>query len=314
MFCPKCGKQNQDTSAFCVACGQKLIAPEQPVQQPPVQQPVYQQPPVQQPAYQQPPVQQFQPQYAPVERPFSSNPVLNGLKKFAASPLVLVAVILFTLSTVITLATTSDTVMELFYLLDEEIGIPGLDDVVDILEDSITFMTFIIMLPTIAIGIGLWITVGTALNKNSDTMVTGGLTTIKVVNIISIVFTSISIAVLVFWTMGLSSDYQLPITFYVIMFTIIAALGFRIYYYKKINDTLHCFIYSVQSMYPSYGASLFVAVMCFITGGASVITLPFNFTLATLCSAAATICFGIIIIQYRSLIYRLRCEYEASRK
>ncbi|MBR1739105.1 MAG: zinc ribbon domain-containing protein [Ruminococcus sp.] len=64
MICPKCGKTNQDDSAFCNICGTKLapkVAPK-PVnfgQQTQAAQPAYQQPPVQ-PQYQQPPIQ---PQY-----------------------------------------------------------------------------------------------------------------------------------------------------------------------------------------------------------------------------------------------------------
>ena len=316
MFCPKCGKQNSETSAFCVACGQKLTSTEQPMQQP-VQQPIYQQPPVQQPIYQQPPVQQFQPQYAPAERPFSSNHILNELKRFAASPFVIIAVILFTLSIVITIATASDSVLGMLYMIEDYVEIPELDEIIDGIDDAVTLIAFITMIPSIVIGIGLWVTVGTALNKNSDTMATGGLTTIKVMNIISIVFTSISIALVVFYITHIASNDiygVVPPIVYSILVAIVLALGLRIFYLAKVNSTLNSFIYSVRSAYPSYGASLFVAVMCFIIGGFSALSMFFDFNLASLLSAVATIFFGVIIIQCRSLVYRLVYECQAAQR
>lgn len=54
MFCPNCGAQNADGTAFCASCGSNLNAQQAPAQQAPVQQPVYQQPVYQQPVYQQP--------------------------------------------------------------------------------------------------------------------------------------------------------------------------------------------------------------------------------------------------------------------
>ena len=50
MFCPNCGTQNAEGTAFCAGCGANLNAKQAPVQQPVYQQPVYQQPVYQQPA------------------------------------------------------------------------------------------------------------------------------------------------------------------------------------------------------------------------------------------------------------------------
>ena len=54
MFCPNCGTQNADGTAFCAGCGSNLSAQQAPVQQPVYQQPAYQQPAYQQPVYRQP--------------------------------------------------------------------------------------------------------------------------------------------------------------------------------------------------------------------------------------------------------------------
>ena len=53
MFCPNCGYQNPDDSAFCENCGANLAAAQQPAQQPPYQQ---------QPQMAQQPRQQYVPQ------------------------------------------------------------------------------------------------------------------------------------------------------------------------------------------------------------------------------------------------------------
>lgn len=50
MFCPNCGTQNADGTAFCAGCGANLNAQQAPTQQPVYQQPVYQQPIYRQPA------------------------------------------------------------------------------------------------------------------------------------------------------------------------------------------------------------------------------------------------------------------------
>ena len=85
MFCPQCGTNNPDGSAFCAGCGAPLVVNEQPAQavpqpeyqepQPEYQapQPEYQEP---QPEYQapQPEYQQPQPQYQAPQGDFQQNP------------------------------------------------------------------------------------------------------------------------------------------------------------------------------------------------------------------------------------------------
>ena len=82
MFCPNCGLQLADGTAFCSNCGTKLaVGQPQPAPQPapqpqPQAQPAYQQPAYQQPAYQQPAYQQ--PQYqAGFQQPVQTAPQVN---------------------------------------------------------------------------------------------------------------------------------------------------------------------------------------------------------------------------------------------
>ena len=80
MFCPQCGSNLPDGSAFCTNCGKQLTQPEQPVYQaPPIpepEQPVYQAPVIPEPAYQAPviPEPAYQSHYEqPVYRPQPPN-------------------------------------------------------------------------------------------------------------------------------------------------------------------------------------------------------------------------------------------------
>ena len=82
MFCPNCGAQNPDGSAFCQNCGARLAAAQQPQQQ-------YQP----QPQYQ--PRQQYQPQpqYQPHQPQYQYQPQAQPKKKGGILKIVLVCVV-----------------------------------------------------------------------------------------------------------------------------------------------------------------------------------------------------------------------------
>lgn len=88
MFCPKCGTQNPDGAAFCMKCGAKMAADEQPLRTtqsppPPPVTPIRQTP--QQPAGTPPVPQQYMPQQ------YSVSPVLQ--KKKSKAPFIVLGIV-----------------------------------------------------------------------------------------------------------------------------------------------------------------------------------------------------------------------------
>ena len=79
MFCDKCGAQLAEGTKFCGSCGNVIVQPEQPVQQPVYQQPVqpaYQQPA--QPVYQQPVQPAYQQPAQPVAVPMTRGKFISS--------------------------------------------------------------------------------------------------------------------------------------------------------------------------------------------------------------------------------------------
>lgn len=73
MFCPNCGKENQDGVVRCEYCSQPMPAPK--VSEPVQQQPQSQEPPTWQQETQQQPPQQPTGQQAPPQQPYGQQPV-----------------------------------------------------------------------------------------------------------------------------------------------------------------------------------------------------------------------------------------------
>lgn len=159
MICNSCGKQNPDGSGFCSGCGNQLSAPGSSASS----NPQYSAPNIpSQPYY--PPPQPVAPppyyggsnsQYVP-NRPFVGQNLTGSQPSFiqnwraaAGSSLFLVAVLIYSLSFLITLIQIMDQSDNLSYILYRA-GLRGISD---------TFMLFLIlaMVPNVLLGIGLWL-------------------------------------------------------------------------------------------------------------------------------------------------------------
>lgn len=188
--------------------------------------------------------------------------------------------------------------------------------------------TFLSQIPNIIIAIGIWLTVYSAYDKNTDNISAAGISMIKVMSIISYVFSIISfigfiildIVLIVrivnyynelrdFYDLWGISGYAsgttliLPIVLLVI---ITACLGFRCFFRRKVIHTANsfkCAIIDNSILYPS----LLVQVMCFISAIGSAFTAILG-SASMWFSVAAYIGFGILISQFREILRRFSSQ------
>lgn len=295
MFCPNCGYQNADGVAFCQNCGTQLSTVNA--------QQVYQQP-IANPAYQQGAYAQ--------SVPISSG--LTVLKRICSSPVALVAVIAYTaaaLFSFINSINSSSGILGYIYQLasmmdmEEMIG-----DLYYAVRGTSVISAVIGMIPAILIAIGLWMTYTSAANHQDVEMKTGGLTLIKVILIIDLVFICIALAMVeiiaLIAVVNLAGSYYgssmvAPITG--VMIGVAIAMALVIMFYAKSVKSINTISMTARTGDPSDKVSTYVAVMAFIMGGFTVLSAFSNFhflpLLSNLCSATASIAFGIFLFSYR---------------
>lgn len=325
MFCPNCGTQNDENVAFCKNCGTKL-ADSQPVND---QNAAAQQPEAQP----QPQVQSSVNYAAPIMRvkPVrSSHPVINAIKEIGASPLFIVAVITFScalLFSILNLFTKSSGVLYSIEGILNRLGISNLNSILWRINQFSIVSGFIALIPTMLYTVGLWLVFAAAQNRNNNGMSTSGLTMIKVLEIIALIFTCIGLAVVeivcVFGIIMASNpniygydygnDYMPAISTYASIILVAVAIGaligfiLAIVYHAKIISTINTVKSAIITGKADYKVSGFVAVMNFILAFFAVFGLFsggfFNF-LSGVCSVTALICFGVLIFKYRSAMIK----------
>lgn len=292
MFCSNCGIENAEGSAFCKNCGKPLsqITPDYSA-----------------------------PAYTPAAKPpLSSNPVLNAVKKIAGSPLFLVAVIAYSLQILATLVSSVGTgaKVEMFlYSLLDEIGYAAPFEFYEIVDaisriGDIPYIigTIIGLIPTILICVGLWITYSSAKNRMTDTMKTSGLTMIKVITIIQLVWACVVFALvelllmLIVVAVAAANVYEAGLIIAGVVFVVLfvaAAFALAIVYFAKIIKSIGVAKKTITTGIPSDKVSSYVAVWAFISAVCLVFSLITSF-IASAASMTAFICFGILIFKYKS--------------
>lgn len=296
MYCPQCGTQNDDSAAFCGNCGEKLSGG------------------VNQTTTAQNSSSTAQTIVKPAVK-YSSNPVLNAVKKLALSPLCLIAAVAFSL-------------MVLFYISNAEvIGVNAMGIVRGVLEEAGVFTSdisaalsllngtarvfaFIVMLPNIIIAIGIWITLYSAFDKNKDSVSISGLGVIRVVISVITVLTVLSaVAYVILSLISFSKIKELgatlpPLIFFV-MLLILGVMIFRIFCLVKMKEIVDSFRYTISYKTPDVPSS-FVAIISFISCGGYTIFALMQGALSNWCGAAAFLCFGLLIIKYRATMKELQ--------
>ena len=282
------------------------------------------------------------------EAPKSENKKTIGeeLKRFVKSPIVIIATILFTLYIVMSIVNSGNVVSnavdeitdvvqdyaeELYDEYDygyydeddfdlEKVLEEELDLAIDAIDDIFRTVTIIFMIPSIIICAGLWITVFGSFSKKGMPMTTSGITTIKVMNMISLIFSAISFVSyigFIIYAIKEAVDYGLEFvdfgvnsTLGIILMVLVGLILFlNLFYYIKINSTLKSFKLSIKKEAPFGKASKFVAVILMISGIFQCLTgLLSVSSIATWFGAISTILFALIIFKYSSFLEYLRKE------
>ncbi|MDD6022707.1 MAG: zinc ribbon domain-containing protein [Oscillospiraceae bacterium] len=300
MYCTSCGTENREGTNFCTHCG----APMTPVAQRAPGAFVLQTP--------------MGPAAPAGSVAAAGSDYRNGpaalLKKLAASPVFLMAVICTTLSVILKFvfanANTIYLVDQIYDLIPQDIMTFEMEDILEaIIEGTYhvgTVSAIITNLPTILILIGLWITAASAFSKKRTTITTGGLTVIRVIMIIELV---LSCLLLVFLEFVMAIYTATELKYYdvvgagVTMIVITAMIfAFIILNFVLILRSLKAASSVAVTGKANPEASVFVAVLLIIGSVFSLIPgllfLPAG--LSDILAAMGGILFAVTIFRYRS--------------
>lgn len=284
---------------------------------------------------------------APLQ-PRYDDPVRETIRRLASSPLFLIGVITFTASIVLTLignvlfsGNIGEALERLVALLRQQ----GLD--IDELPSGIGYAlgsasissAVSSIIPSFVIGVGLWLVYLSAKGSKYKG-VCSGLTILRVMSIIMLVFACIGVGILLITLLlcvligGIAvmeydnSMSTLVIMVFAIGFAVCAAVGaLCIVFYAKLKNTVSTVRNTWITGIPSDRVSTFVAVMLFLfalmqalggfsafglydvlgqsaTGASRVIGSIAAIVLA-LADAATQVCFGILIFRYRRAMREL---------
>lgn len=313
MFCPNCGAYLNDGTRFCSKCGSA-----QPIAQP---------------------AQVRYVQSAPNSLAGGNSraeQVHNAVRKLGGSPLFLIICLCYTLAQLIALVNLfvpNDLFASLYPLL-RQMGM-SYRDIQDILAGasaSSGIAGFLGMIPGILIMSGLWMVYGTCVSRNNRPS-TSGLTMIQVINILYLVFFGLGMLILLIVLLiavaatGSLGEYgndmanAAGIGMLVAFFLIAGIAAFVFVYYIKILTTISKVKKTIRTGIPNRKVSGFVAVMCFISGGFSVLSGLISTAglayanistiltiLSSLLSGSLMILIGVLIFLYKNKMQQLEEE------
>lgn len=259
----------------------------------------------------------------------SSNPAVNVIKKIGSSPLFLTAVILYSVTLVLTFIssiTAGSAIPYYAYSFMESYGYgeslpPSVYySMMDASSGATAFGAILGLIPSILIAVGMWITWATCRSTTSGNISTAGLTICKVISIITLVLLCIVAAIFVvacfvlifagaaaFSSDSYYSSYAAGATAGLVFVVILCAAVFAlmIAYYASIVRTINRIKTSAMTGVPEYRISRFLTTLMWITAVLSCISgLVALFTsfisgVATLASAVCTILLAVCLGQLR---------------
>ena len=330
MVCHKCGTQMSDDSLFCSFCGEKFVtaeptptpAPAQAVSQ--TEQQNYSAPQYQAP-YQQY-TYGFENTVSP-DQVSRKNPIWAIVYNTVKSPLFITAACFLTftffltiVSNVVSLNGLNERIWDMLWDMDLEIEFGFISGVIQ----GFDIYVFVSLIPSFVMNIGVWLTFFLVLCTRPGTSKTGGLTTIKVMLIIEEVFVWIAmflVEIVLGFCLALMYilknewlDYEDIIAVEMlrgmfIAFLVIFPIIYTLYiiFYKSLRHSVNAAKYTLNTGKPCAKVSMFAAVMCFISGGATILSTLFSLiaspsilqVVASLSSATAIILFGAVMAVYR---------------
>ena len=325
-ICPSCGAQLNDSASFCNICGADVRGT---VAQPAAQQQDFApQNPAVAPEQRFNQVQQnqfSQPVYQPVTA--NANPArsaIDVMRSFANGSLFLVGIIAFSLSVIFTfISQLSNNIASFDSIRDllDKIGLDSAaDNIIDSAQSASTGALIAAIIPSVLIAVGLWLTYISFKDKSGAPIKTSGLTMIKVINIIGLVFLCIGCAiveiVLLVGAFGISQAknevssgdakalLNLGSGLMIVLFIVLAIVfTLCIVYFAKVISSINTAKRTIMTGVASDKVSGFVAVIAFISAFVTFISVfsaeGASGVLAALCSVTASICFGVLIFQYK---------------
>ena len=184
-------------------------------------------------------------------------------------------------------------------------------------------VAFFVYLPAFLTIIGLWITYISAVGQHSGRIQTAGLDIIYWVQFVLCVLLNIGFVLVLFNLVGVAveaseygqigrniSDMIVQVLFIWILVGVFAEI-----YFLKIIATIKKVKNAIETSEPDASVSVFVAVICIISGSLSVLaSLVSGFSLITVTSGASTILFGVVIFIYRGMMQELVVERYCFKK
>lgn len=316
MYCTNCGRKLPEDGSPCV-CRQQPAQPEQQTYTQPVQPQQNYGAPTQN--FQMPPQYYAQPpvQY-PVQRPIT--PVHGVLKSFFASPLFLITAILFSVNLLFQII-ASLFPQDPAYIVNQIYS--NLYSALSDAQSGTTVGTVIGMLITGGLmAAAYWITYISAKNPSIPAAKTAGLTIMKVFSIISLVVMSLAevlcvVLAVIFGVALAGNDYGYMDEMMSVIFVFLIAacifgfvvLIFEIIYEAKVIKMLNSAKNAMLTGMVPNKASVFVAVICFISAAVSFfsvfgdavlygwIRVPLGLT-----SVALNVLYGLLVLQFNKML------------
>ena len=273
----------------------------------------------------------------PVARPerIMREAVVDVVKRVGGSPLFLIGVIAFTIQLIVAMIPAKLGLLEtvapiLNYMSMANVSIPY--EVIYVVETLDSYgwgvrliINLIANVPAIIVCIGLWVAFSSAKSKRNPGMKTGGLTTIKVVNIYQIVVASISFAIveliLIIGIIASANLYSAYDGYFssgataamwisgIVAVLLAVVFVLVILYYSKIVKSINNVKKAIAMDSTEYKASVFVAVWLIIAAVFSVGTIFVSFV-STIATIIYLICFSVAIFEYNRSVKRLASKRE----